>query len=186
MPGPVLLAVDDDPEALGNVESELTERYARDYTIVSETSAADALATLESLAADGAEVALVLARQWLAGMTGGELLGRVHQLHPHAKRGLLIDWGGWGDKATGDAIFDAMAHGRIDYYVLRPSGSPDEVFHSAVSGFLLEWSQLAAHRSAHDPRGRRVLVRPRLRAARRARALRDPARLLPRGLGQGP
>ena len=141
MPGPVLLAVDDDPEALGQVESELTARYARDYTVVCESSSGDALARLESLAGDGAEVALVLARQWLAGMTGGELLGRVHQLHPHAKRGLLIDWGGWGDRATGEAIFDAMAHGRIDYYVLRPSGSPDEVFHSAVSGFLLEWSR---------------------------------------------
>ncbi len=33
-----------------------------------------------------------------------------------------------------------MAHGKIDYYVLRPSWTPDEVFHSAVSGFLLEWS----------------------------------------------
>ena len=141
MPGPILLAVDDDPEALGQVESELAARYARDYTVVCESSPGDALARLESLAGDGAEVALVLARQWLAGMTGGELLGRVHDLHPHAKRGLLIDWGGWGDKATGDAIFDAMAHGRIDYYVLRPSGSPDEVFHSAVSGFLLEWSR---------------------------------------------
>jgi len=73
-------------------------------------------------------------------MTGSELLGRVHQIHPHAKRGLLIEWGGWGDRATGEAIHDAMAHGRIDYYVLRPSGRPDEVFHQAVSGFLLEWS----------------------------------------------
>jgi thioredoxin reductase (NADPH) len=33
-----------------------------------------------------------------------------------------------------------MAHGRIDYYVLRPSGTPDEVFHQAVSSFLLDWS----------------------------------------------
>jgi thioredoxin reductase (NADPH) len=33
-----------------------------------------------------------------------------------------------------------MAHGRIDYYVLRPSTTPDEVFHQAVSSFLLEWS----------------------------------------------
>jgi thioredoxin reductase (NADPH) len=82
----------------------------------------------------------VLSGQWLSGMTGGELLGRVHQLHPHAKRGLLIEWGGWGDRPTGEAIHDAMAHGRIDYYVLRPSNRPDEVFHQAVSGFLLEWS----------------------------------------------
>src|SRR5215218_4857058 len=137
---PVLLAVDDDPEKLGAVEEELRERYSRDYTVLTESSCADAVSTLERLRADDVPVALVLAGQWSAGMTGAELLGRVHQLHPHAKRGLLIEWGGWGDRPTGEAIHDAMAHGRIDYYVLRPSGRPDEVFHQAVSGFLLEWS----------------------------------------------
>jgi len=141
MPGPVLLAVDDDPDALRAVESELRDRYARDYTVVCEESPEAALRRLEGLAEDGAEVALVLAGQWLSRITGSELLGRVHQLHPHAKRGLLIEWGGWGDRATGEAIHDAMAHGRIDYYVLRPSGIPDEVFHQAVSSFLLEWSR---------------------------------------------
>ena len=141
MPGPVLLAIDDDSDSLGVVEAELRERYSRDYTVLCERSPEDALRTLEKLAADGEDVALVLAAQWLSGTTGGDLLGRVHQLHPHAKRGLLIEWGGWGDRETGEAIHDAMAHGRIDYYVLRPSGSPDEVFHQAVSSFLLEWSQ---------------------------------------------
>jgi thioredoxin reductase (NADPH) len=137
---PVLLAVDDDPEKLGIAEEELRERYSRDYTVLTEPSCAAALRTLERLRADDVPVALVLASQWTSGMTGAELLGRVHQLHPHAKRGLLIEWGGWGDRPTGEAIHDAMAHGRIDYYVLRPSGRPDEVFHQAVSGFLLEWS----------------------------------------------
>jgi len=141
MPGPVLVAVDDDPDSLSAVESELRARYARDYTVVCEGSPDAALMNLESLRSDGTEVALVLAGQWLAGMTGSELLTRVHQLHPHAKRGLLIEWGGWGDPATGEAIFDAMAHGRIDYYVLRPAAAPDEVFHQTVSSFLLEWSQ---------------------------------------------
>jgi thioredoxin reductase (NADPH) len=141
MPGPVLLAIDDDSDSLATVESELRERYSRDYTVLCERSPEDALRTLEKLAADGEDVALVLSALWLSGTTGGELLGRVHQLHKHAKRGLLIDWGGWGDRETGEAIHDAMAHGRIDYYVLRPSGTPDEVFHQAVSSFLLEWSQ---------------------------------------------
>jgi thioredoxin reductase (NADPH) len=140
MARPVLLAVDDDPGALGAVEAELRERYSRDYAVVCERSPETALRTLEQLATDGEEVALVLAAQWLTGITGSELLRRVHQLHPHAKRGLLIEWGGWGDPPTGEAIFDAMAHGKIDYYVLRPSATPDEVFHSAVSSFLLEWS----------------------------------------------
>ena len=140
MPGPVLLAVDDDPGSLKSVKSELGDRYSRDYTVICERSPERALATLETLAEEGSQVALVLAGEWLPGMSGGDLLGKVHQLHPHAKRGLLIHWGGWGDRATGEAIFDAMAHGRIDYYVLRPSTSPDEVFHQAVSSFLLEWS----------------------------------------------
>ena len=34
-----------------------------------------------------------------------------------------------------------MALGRIDYYVPSPAGSPDEVFHEAVSSFLLEWAR---------------------------------------------
>ena len=140
MSGPVLLAVDDDADARNAVEAELRERYSRDYTIMCEPSCAAALETLERLRAEEVPVALVVAGQWLSGMTGGDLLGRVHQLHPHAKRGLLIEWGGWGDRPTGEAIHDAMAHGRIDYYVLRPAGRPDEVFHQAVSGFLLEWS----------------------------------------------
>jgi thioredoxin reductase (NADPH) len=141
MPGPFLLAVDDDPDALRAVATELRHRYSRDYEVVCEASPDAALKTLEGLAEQGKEVALVLAAQWLAEMTGTELLGRVHQLHPHAKRGLLVEWGAWGDRATGEAIHDAMAHGRIDYYVLRPAGTPDEVFHQAVSGFLLEWSR---------------------------------------------
>jgi thioredoxin reductase (NADPH) len=140
MAHPVLLAVDDDLEALQAVETELKERYSRDYRVLCERSCKAALATLEKLKEADDPVALVLAGQWTSGMTGSELLGRVHRIHPHAKRGLLIEWGGWGDRPTGEAIHEAMANGRIDYYVLRPSGRPDEVFHQTVSSFLLEWS----------------------------------------------
>jgi len=141
MPRPVLVAVDDDRECLSALKRELGDRYSRDYRIVCTASPEDALATLEKLAEDGEDVALVLADQWLPGTTGSELFGQVRRLHPHAKRGLLITWGGWGDPATGQAIFDSMAHGRIDYYVLRPSHSPDEVFHHTISSFLLEWAR---------------------------------------------
>jgi thioredoxin reductase (NADPH) len=141
MAGPVLLAVDHDVDSLREISRELSDRYSRDYTIVCTRSATEALEILERLAEAGDDVALVLAGQWLGGTTGGDLLGQVRRLHPHTKRGLLIAWGGWGDPETGEAIFDAMAHGRIDYYVLRPSGSPDEVFHQTISTFLLEWAR---------------------------------------------
>ena len=49
---------------------------------------------------------------------------------------------------VGEAIFDAMSRGRIDQYVVRPSASPDEVFHQAISSFLLEWAE-ARRRGPH-------------------------------------
>lgn len=140
MPRPVIIAVDEDPAALREVERELVDRYARDYRVLCTRSPQDALTELERLAAAGDEVALVLAGTWLAGMPGSELLGRVRSLQPHAQRGLLIDWVGWGDGPTGQAIYEAMARGQIDYYVIRPAGSRDEHFHQAISSFLLEWA----------------------------------------------
>jgi len=141
MPGPVLVAVDEDAEALRDVERELRDRYARHYRVMCMRSSQETLACLEDLAAAGEQVALVLAGQRLSGMTGSELLDQARHLHPHAKRGLVIAWGGWGDRATGEAIFDSMAHGRIDHYVIRPWESPDELFHQAISSLLLEWAE---------------------------------------------
>ena len=92
-------------------------------------------------------------------MTGSDLLDQARRLHPHAKRGLLIDWGDWGDRPTGEAIFAAIAHGRIDHYVLRPSAPPDELFHQAISNLLLEWAEARRELPVHGPRRRRVLVR---------------------------
>ena len=141
MPAPALLAVDADSAALGEVERELRGRYEGSYRVICTGSPDEALAILTRLSDAGEEVALVLAGQWLSETTGGELLEHVRQLHPHAKRGLLVAWGEWGHRPTAEAIFDSMALGRIDYYVLRPAVSPDELFHQAISSFLLEWTQ---------------------------------------------
>ncbi|HYJ68419.1 MAG TPA: FAD-dependent oxidoreductase [Nocardioidaceae bacterium] len=141
MAGPALVAVDANRGALADVERELRDRYARHYRIVCLRSASEARAQLEELAAAGDDVALVLAGQGLSETTGIELLDAARHLHPHAKRGLLVEWGSWGDRATGEAIFDSIAHGRIDHYVLRPGASPDEMFHQAISSLLLEWSE---------------------------------------------
>jgi thioredoxin reductase (NADPH) len=148
MSDPVLVAVDEDAGALSDIERELRDRYGRQYRVMCIRLPHEARDRLEDLAAAGDEVALVLAAQWLSGMTGSELLDEARRLHPHAKRGLLIAWGDWGDRATGEAIFDSIARGRIDHYVLRPSPPPDELFHHAISGLLLEWAE-AARTSPH-------------------------------------
>ena len=58
-----------------------------------------------------------------------------------AKRGLLVDFGAWGDPPTAAAIRHAMAVGDIDYYVLKPWRDHDELFHRTISEFLYEWSR---------------------------------------------
>ena len=137
---PVLFAVDEDQEALEDVETQLVQRYARDYRVEALTDPKQALRRLAELARAGEEVALVLAGKSLSDATGGELLERVRQLHPYAPRGLVVPGGAWADPPTAEAILDSMALGRIDYYVPRPAASPDEVFHQAISSFLLEWA----------------------------------------------
>ena len=86
---------------------------------------------------------------------------------------------------TAEAIRDSMALGRIDYYVPRPAGPIDEVFHEAISSFLLEWARDRRRRAADGAHRRRDVVRPGLRAAGGPRAMRHAARLLPRGVGAG-
>jgi thioredoxin reductase (NADPH) len=146
MSEPVLVAVEDDADALRDIERELRDRYARHYRVVCLRSAEEARSRLAVFAAAGDEVALILAAHGLAGTAGNELLDEARHLHPQAKRGLLLGWGDWGDPATGEAIFDSIARGRIDHYVVRPSASPDELFHQTISSMLLEWAE-AQHTS---------------------------------------
>ena len=93
---PVLFAVDEDADLLADVERELVNRYSRSYRVIGASSIAEAMEELEALATAGSDVALVLAGHSFEDMSGCEFLGRVRDLHAHAQRGLLIEWGSWG------------------------------------------------------------------------------------------
>ena len=80
----------------------------------------------------------MLADQWLPGATGTELLARVRQLHPAARRVLLITW---GDQASSEPIQRAIVLGDIDAYVVKPGTPPDEHFHRFVTEQLDEWGR---------------------------------------------
>jgi thioredoxin reductase (NADPH) len=141
---PVLMAVDDDAEALHRIESALAGRYGSDYAVQSYGSVAEALEAIRDLTARGVELAVVLAAQKLPGMGGGNLLYEVGEVQPLAKRGLLIPWGGWGDRDTAAVIHAGMARDDFDYYVMKPIAEPDEQFHRTISEFLQEWSRAGA------------------------------------------
>ncbi|MEV4539561.1 FAD-dependent oxidoreductase [Asanoa sp. NPDC049518] len=138
---PVIVAVDDDAVALRDLERELRDRYERHYRVVALPSTDVAYARFEELAVSGEEIALVLSGQRPSSATGIPVLEAARRLHPHAKRGLVIAWGDWGKPAVGEAIFESMARGLIDHYMLRPSSPPDEAFHQEVSTLLLGWAE---------------------------------------------
>ncbi len=140
---PAIVAVDPDGEAIRRIGDEL-RRYERDYRIVCGESIEDAFRELEAMRRNGDRVAVVLAARGEGRVQGEELLERVTDLHPLAKRGLLIEFGAWGDEDTAGVIHEAMARGHIDYYVLKPWSEPDELFHRTICEFLHEWRRATA------------------------------------------
>src|SRR5215211_8949236 len=137
-PEPVLLAVDDDPNTLGRIEHELRQRYGSYYRVACEGSPEAGMRTLQDLRAADKEVAVVLADQWMPGMTGVEFLTHTRPLYPGAKRALLFER---GNRTIREPILQAMALGQIDYYVPKPERSPDEEFHRGIAQFLDEWAR---------------------------------------------
>ena len=136
MAKPVLVVVDDDDASLLALTAELESRYGVHYQVVSASSPEVALARLAELKAAGADVPLVLADQWMPGMSGTQLLARVRDIFPTARRGLLISW---GDRSAPAPFLEAAALGWLEFYLPKPTWSPDEQFHRVITGSLEEW-----------------------------------------------
>ncbi len=136
MARPVVLVVDDDGDVLAALEAALARRFGTDYQILAERSPAAGLRTLERLRRQDLVVAVVIADQWMPHMTGLDLLARVRQLHPSARRLLLI--GVW-DRSANQPMSQAMTLGRLDGWVLKPWEPAEEHLYLPVSEQLTEW-----------------------------------------------
>jgi thioredoxin reductase (NADPH) len=108
---PVLFAVDRDEHSLKVLLAGLTRRFGNGFTVAGEVSPATALAALEDMAAADVPVALLLADDG-----ADEFLARAHDLHPGAKRVLLVD----RDYTSTSPAVQAMTLGRADYHIVRP------------------------------------------------------------------
>jgi thioredoxin reductase (NADPH) len=136
MAKPVLVVVDAEDTSLQALTRELESRYGAHYQVVSAWSAEVALNRLAELKAAGADVPLVLADQQMPGTSGAELLARVRDIFPTARRGLLISW---GDQSAPAPFLEAAALGWLEFYLPKPSWSPNEQFHRVITGSLEEW-----------------------------------------------
>ena len=136
-----ILAVDDDTEALGVIESALRGRYGSEYEVICSGSPGEALEVQAGLEDEGRQLVLAIVAQELSEMSGTDLLASIRQAHPHSKLGLTMDWGAWLDKGIAETVRESMAIGVTDFYVYKPGVSPDERFHNMVTSALLDWSR---------------------------------------------
>ena len=167
---PLLLAVDVDPVQLDRIEGELARAFGGDFRVRGELTAEDATRVLEGCHHRDDPVALVLVDDSLPEDVRADLLVLVRGLHPDARRALLVDWGAWAKRGSAAAILHAMAVGHINYYVLKPWTTRDELFRRTVAEFVQEWSRSAPS----NLREVVVVAEPRSARAYAIRSLRGP------------
>jgi thioredoxin reductase (NADPH) len=134
-----IVVVSHDAGIRDTLSRELSGRYAADYRIVVCNDPARLAAHVRNLAQAGTPVALVVGGVGTEDPDGLEVLAGIRAIDPTAARVAAVRWGAW---ETARPIFDAVTLGKIDHWMYRPKETPDEDFHSSVTNFLSEWSQL--------------------------------------------
>jgi len=145
---PIVLIVDDDPNVLKAVDRDLRARYARDYHIVAINLGSAALDYLKRIQAKNESVALFVVDQRMPQMSGVEFLVAARSLYPVAKKVLLTAY------ADTEAAIEAINRVRLDYYMMKPWGSPEELLYPILDDLLEEWKALMY------PPGQRLMKPP--------------------------
>jgi len=130
---PVILVVDFEGDASDTVE-QLVVRYSHDYTIVVDPDVVSASQRIRALRESACDVALILADR---ASNGATLLDEARTVHPHARRGLLLNWN--ESRSYREEIAAAFAQRQAECFVTKPSGTPDERFHRSITELLEEW-----------------------------------------------
>ena len=128
---PVLFVVDRDRGSLGVALADLSRRFGKDFDVSGDHSPASALATLREMATAGRKVALLVVDVEIP-----DFLARAHELHPRAKRVLLVD----RDYTSTSPAVEAITLGHADFHIVRP-WADDEMMYRAVSEFLSTWTK---------------------------------------------
>jgi thioredoxin reductase (NADPH) len=128
----VLFVTDRDATSLDVLLSGLSRRFGNDFMVQGNTSPDAALTALQGLAAAEHPVALLLADA----RASEEFLVSAHELHPRAKRVLMVD----RDYSSTSPAVQAMTLGRVDYHIVRPWAN-DENMYRAMSEYLASWTR---------------------------------------------
>ena len=119
------------------LSQELRKRYGADYRIVVCDQPAELESRIKDLLAAGTPVALVIGGVGAQDPDGIEVLAAIRAIDPTASRVAAVRW---AEMRAAGPLFDAVAVGKIDHWVMHPVQIPDEDFHHAITGFLGEWA----------------------------------------------
>ena len=142
---PLILVVSGDERVRQQLVHDIARRFGADYWVAAEPTTDAALGRLESQVAAGAGTALVIVDERLANPPPADFLLRVHQLHPQAKRILLIKRGNW---SSGHPVVSEMALGRIDYHLFDPWAPLEQILYPSISDFVAAWNTSQKPRSS--------------------------------------
>jgi len=116
---------------------DLRERFGTGYGIAAHAGGEAALAALRRDAQDGRRVAVVVSDE---SPTGGpeDLLAAAHDLHPRARRVLLVGRGEWSNQHP---AVEAMRRGQADSYIFVPWGPRERWLYLPLAEALADWEQ---------------------------------------------
>jgi thioredoxin reductase (NADPH) len=137
---PIIFAVEDEPDVRRDLERDLGKRYSADYQVVVSDSPERGLDLLAAAQREGTEVAIVIASQRMHAVTGIDFLVRAHELHPLARRALLIRV---SDTESIGAMEQAFTLNRIDTFLTKPWEPAEEWLYPTLGDLLREWVRAA-------------------------------------------
>jgi thioredoxin reductase len=143
---PAILVVSADDRLRHALVDPLGRRYAQDYRIVEADSPLRAARLIDDLLEAGDQLALILSDDASPADDHESVFAAARRSFPDVRRGLVIEWGSWANRATTEAVLELMSRVQIDYYVVRPVHTADESFHRAITDFLHEWESSSGRR----------------------------------------
>lgn len=137
---PIILVAGRHDESRRRVSDEIQRRFGRDYEVIEASDFDTALERIRTAA--NRDTAVVLATFGQEDPDAIQFLAATRNVAPAAKRAVVVVWGEFQRAKT---VFDAMARGEIDFYLVRPEQKRDEEFHSALADALHEWHMEQGH-----------------------------------------
>lgn len=134
MDQPIIFLIVHEESVLKALHRDINKRFGSDYKLFCEQDPDSALKRLQLMATDEAPLALIIADQRMPEMAGVDFLIKAHELHPSAKRILLVE----RDYTQANPSVPAMMLGQIDYHLVKP-WFPEYGLYPAVSEFLASW-----------------------------------------------